>query len=250
MPVSEDAAVIEPRRGRREKALPPLGILVFTPQDIELIIGCFSEPPKRTHKLYLADVYMGVCEACSIAVVGPSLGAPQTILILEKLIALGVRDVLAVGWCGSLQSHVTIGDVVLPIGAVSEEGTSRHYPLNIAQPGPTLDLIVPLKQALVENSLKVHEGSVWTTDAPYRETVGKVLKYKGEGVLAVEMEVSALFTVAHFRRIRLAAVLVVSDALHSLSWTHGFKHAGFKHTRQKLAEAIFEVVGGISQVDD
>lgn len=245
MPVNEDLAVIEPRRGRREEALPSLGILVFTPQDIELIIKGFAEPPRRSHRLYLADVYTCVSEGGSIAVVGPSLGAPQTILILEKLIALGIRDVLALGWCGSLQSHVAIGDVVLPIGAVSEEGTSGHYPVDVAQPGPTMDLMVPLKQTLVENSLRIHEGSVWTTDAPYRETVGKVLKYKSEGILAVEMEVSALFTVAYFRRIRVAAALVVSDALHSLSWTHGFKDAGFKQTRHKLTKVIFEVAGDI-----
>jgi len=230
--------------------LPSSGILVFTPQDMELIIKGFAGPPKRSHKLYLAHVYAGVYEGGSVAVAGPSLGAPQTIMLLEKLIALGVRDVLALGWCGSLQSHVAIGDVVLPIGAVSEEGTSRHYPVDVAQPGPAMELMAPLKQALVESSLRIHEGSVWTTDAPYRETVGKVLKYKSEGVLAVEMEVSALFTVARFRRIRLAAALVVSDALHSLSWTHGFKDAGFKRTRQRMAKAMLETAGSIIRKND
>ncbi|MDY0041761.1 MAG: nucleoside phosphorylase [Desulforhabdus sp.] len=249
MLINADLPVIEPKRGKHEELLPSSGLLVFTPQDMELILKNLPTPPKRSHKLYLADVFTGMHEGRSIAVAGPSLGAPQTIMILEKLIALGIRDVLALGWCGSLQPHVAIGDVVLPTGAISEEGTSGHYLMDGGQPGPAMELMTSLKQAFVESSLPIHEGNVWTTDAPYRETVGKVLKYKAEGILAVEMEVSALFTVACFRQIRLAAALIVSDALHSLSWTHGFRNADFKLTRKKMAKAILKAVGSISQKD-
>lgn len=242
-----DIAIIEPKRGRHEDPLPETGVIAFTSQDLELLVGGCCVPPRRTHRLYLADVYSGSYAGLNLALVGPSLGAPQTILILEKLIALGVRNVIALGWCGSLQAHVAIGDVVVPTGAISEEGTSRHYPLTVKRPGPASELVLLARRSLREHPLAVHEGYVWSTDAPYRETVDKVLKYQKEGILAVEMEVAALLAVAHFRGIRLAPVLVVSDELHTLKWVHGFRESRFKQSRERLAKVVLETVKQIHQ---
>jgi purine-nucleoside phosphorylase len=90
---------------------------------------------------------------------------------------------------------------------------------------------------------------VWSTDAPFRETVGKVLGYQKQGVLAVDMEISALFTVADFRGIELAAALTVSDELHDLAWKHGFREPRFKRTREMLCQAVMEAVGSASSRD-
>jgi uridine phosphorylase len=255
-------AVIEPRKGAREKSLPPDCLMVFTPQDKELICQCFEEPPSSMHKLFLVDVVQGSFNGQDVAIVGPMLGAPQAILALEKLIALGVRRVLAFGWCGSLQHHVRIGDVVIPTGALSEEGTSAHYPLpDGAQCGPSGLLLRLLKGVLTPgrnmgeaggqsgNGLKVHRGRVWSIDAPYRESIQKVLRYQGEGILAVDMETSALFTVARFRGIDLAAILVVSDELSSLHWVHGFKDPRFLDTRMQLVRAVLQTISTVDGHD-
>ncbi len=82
--------------------------------------------------------------------------------------------------------------------------------------------------------MSVHEGRVWSTDAPFRETVKKVIHYQQAGALAVDMETSALFTVASFRGILMAVALVVSDELSSLTWVHGFRDRGFLRTREEL----------------
>jgi len=174
------------------------------------------------------------------------IGAPQAVLVLERLIALGVTDVLAIGWCGSLQPNVRIGDVVLPVSAVSEEGTSGHYPLDISQPGPSFDLLNPLERALEGRGLQVHKGGVWSTDAPFREMKSKVLKYQEEGLLAVDMETSALFTVSHFRSVRLAVAMVVSDELSTLKWHHGFMDVRFKESREWLAEEALRFMASVA----
>ena len=41
-----------------------------------------------------------------ITLMAPALGAPYAVMVLEKLLVLGARMVLALGWCGSLQSHL------------------------------------------------------------------------------------------------------------------------------------------------
>lgn len=250
MITNEDKALIEPQKGKREEALPSLGILIFTSQDIDLFMGCFTQPPKRSHKIFLIDVYTGSYGDTEVALVGPMMGAPQAVMALEKLIALGVKNFIAVGWCGSLQKSVRVGDVVLPTAAISEEGTSGHYPVSVTDPGPSPQLLALFRDALCQEKLEVHEGRVWSTDAPYRETVGKVVAYGAQGVLAVDMEASALLTVAIYRGIRLAMALIVSDDLSSLKWVHGFRESRFHQTRKTMAELTLKVICSASQALD
>jgi purine-nucleoside phosphorylase len=95
---------------------------------------------------------------------------------------------------------------------------------------------------LTGRGVTVHEGLVWSTDAPFRETVGKVVKYQKAGALAVDMEISALYTVAAFRSILVAAALVVSDDLSSLTWVHGFREPGFGRARAVMVESVMRAV--------
>jgi uridine phosphorylase len=244
--MNTDLAIISPQKGRRDPDLPPCGILVFTPLDLDFTVNLLKHHEGRLLKIYLTDLHAGIYGNIRMVIAGPMLGAPQAVLVLEKMIALGVRRLLALGWCGSLQPGVHIGDVVIADGAVSEEGTSRHYPISIDRPGPTPHLVQHLKNVLAIKMCTFHQGQVWSTDAPYRETVGKVLDYQKRGILAVDMEVSALFTVAHFRGIELAAGLAVSDELHDLSWRHGFREPRFKQAREMLCQTGLEALSQAS----
>jgi len=239
---AENQAVIEPRRGKREELLPSRAILAFTPQDVELVQHQAPLLRQGPQGIYLTKLFVGSCRGVPLVLAGPMLGAPQAVLVLEKMIALGVDEVIAAGWCGSLQPQVEIGHLVLPTGAFSEEGTSAHYPIATPRPGPSPELLAPLQAALRGQGGTVHQGMVWSTDAPFRETVGKVMQYQKAGVLAVEMEMAAMFTVAVFRRVRLAAVLAVSDDLSALAWVHGFRHPAFRKAREGMIEAIITVV--------
>lgn len=236
----DDSCLIDPKRGRSEEPLPSLALLVFSPEDLQSFFTCFQDPVRRSHRLYLSAVYTGTFEGRQMAVAGPMLGAPQTILVLEKMIALGVRSVVAVGWCGSLQKEVRIGDIVIPTAAISEEGTSAHYPAVEPVPSPTL--CRSLRTVLSGSGLQVHDGTVWTTDAPFRETFAKVRKFQADGVLSVDMETSALLTVSRFRGIELAVVLVVSDNLSGTKWIHGFREPVFRESRKKVIQSTLNAV--------
>lgn len=240
----ENSVLIEPKRGKREAPLPASCVLVFTPGDMDIFLRLYSAPPQKIQTICLAQVYVGLYNERPVALTGPVIGAPQAVMVLEKLIALGVREVVAVGWCGSLQTHVAIGDVVLPVETVSEEGTSAHYPVSVSAPAPSPGLLNSLRDVIGMGGLRFHEGMVWTTDAPYRETIRKVLIHQRQGVLAVDMETSALLTLAHFRGIHLAIALVVSDDLSSLKWVHGFRDSVFHEIREKLAVKVMGVVCG------
>ena len=221
-----DDAVIQPRKGKNDPTLGPDVLMVVIPQDLERLsklkpmdgfdLGFF--------KIFrLKDHTRG-----SLALTGPFLGAPQAVMVMEKIIALGAKRICVFGWCGSLQPDLKIGDIVIPLHAIAEEGTSRHYPIENRKPGTDQGLNRILERALEQEGLPYRKGKVWTTDAPYQETASKVKTYRGKEVLAVEMEMSALMTLAIYRSVTLSGLLVVSDELFDLKWHKGFSSPLFK----------------------
>jgi uridine phosphorylase len=145
---------------------------------------------------------------------------------------------------------VEIGDIVVPTGAIVDEGTSRHY----AQPRETVEesfqgpddpttapsaSITNIIQAALKDSGKTfHTGAVWSTDAIYRETFEKRDYYFRKGALAVEMEASALFSVAGFRGVDIGAILVVSDELSGTDWKPGFRDERFGLGRKDACQVM------------
>jgi uridine phosphorylase len=139
--------------------------------------------------------------------------APYAAADLEFLISAGARQILFVNGAGSLQPHVPVGTVVVPGALLRQEGTSFHYaPPNIRlRTSETLN--DQIRMAAKAQGIPLVHGKHWTTDAIYRETWSKVLKYRGEGVISVVMELSAQAGVAYYWRCELSAVLVVTDVL-------------------------------------
>ena len=236
----KDRVVIESRKGSKEKDCQPLAIMVSSEADHRRFCRLTTPITDSARAAYNAQLLDVVHANRSITIAGPILGAPQAVLVLEKLIALGSRTIIVLGWCGSLQSDLTIGDWLLPSSARSEEGTSSHYPMHAAHFLPDTDLFAGLQDYCVQNGFSVRAGPIWTTDAPLRETVGKVSGYGEEGLLAVEMEMSALFHVAAYRKVRLVGLLVVSDELSTLKWRPGFRSTRFKRACSQASETLLD----------
>lgn len=176
-----------------------------------------------------------------LALAGPLLGAPQGVIAMEKLIALGAKRIWILGWCGSLQPYLQIGDLIIPTTALPEEGTSTHYPLSKKRRQTSSFLNKRLERALLKANLPFKKGPVWTTDAIYRETEKKVADYGTRGFLAVEMEMSALITLAVYRSVKLAGLLIVSDELFSLEWHCGFGVGKLKKRSREASSLLLDL---------
>ncbi len=166
----------------------------------------------------------------------------MAVMTMEKLIALGAKNLVVFGWCGSLDPSLKIGDVLLPTWAVSEEGTSNHYPIN-KQPASSPGLRAQLSSHLLQHGIPPTQGPVWTTDAPYRETREKVTEYSGRGILGVDMEFSAMSTLAAFRRVEMGAVFIVSDELWQKEWNPGYRNKNFRKKCRSVLEILIEFCG-------
>jgi uridine phosphorylase len=234
----DDQCLIDPRRGKHEAGIGPKVLFVLTAADLDRWRTLTGTDINSGENFGHWHLHRREPDHPDLSVAGPALGAPQAALVLEKLIALGGRRFLVLGWCGSLQPDLGVGQIVIARRAVSQEGTSRHYPSGRRPLVTSPDLTAGLKDALTEAGLDFVEGPVWTTDAPYRETIPAVRRFQEQGVLAVDMEASALMAVAAFRRVELALMMVVSDELHSLKWKHGFKTSRFARARDRALRLI------------
>ncbi len=170
------------------------------------------------------------------------IGAPAAVVVMEELVAWGVKKFIIVGFAGTLQKHVEIGDLVLCEKALRDEGTSFHYLPDGEWAYPTPHLNEKLKQALIDTQLKFHTGPTWTIDAPYRETVEEAQLFQSQGVLTVEMEASALFAVAEHRKVEAAALFSISDSLAELVWQPEFHNEKSKTGLEQLFKATLQAL--------
>lgn len=234
-----EEVLIHPRREKGDPELRGPGLLLINPAEARQAAAFAETASWRRHFLFHSALYVSPAGSW---LAGPAVGAPMAVLCLEKLIALGAETTLVMGWGGALSPERAIGDLLLPTWAVSEEGTSAHYPV-ASSPEASPRLRLQLETVLRAAGFRVAAGPVWTTDAPYRETRAKVAAYRQQGLQAVEMEFAALATVAAFRGVELAAVLALSDSLAGEAWESGFHRPAFKKNSRQALEVLLRHLG-------
>lgn len=234
-----EPAIVNPLPADGDPTVTPRVIITCSRQDFDLVCSLSGATDPLSY-IWNCPIRHGSWSGKSVTIAGPLIGAPHIIMVVEKLIALGGRMLLYFGYTGSLQSDVRIGDLLVPIEAVSGEGTSPHYYPENYLPIPDLNLVVLLNQALSGVTAPVHQGLVWSNDAFYRETAPLVLHYQGLGVKGVDMEMSAFFTVGRYRQVAVAGLLAVSDELFTLTWNPGFNTPIFQEARNLAARAVLD----------
>ena len=242
--MEDDRAMIEPRKIPGDPKIDHPVILVLFEPYLEILRKELKLKKPAVKRLRFPSMsYLSTAiDGKQISVFGTPFGAPQAAVILERLIAMGARKILAFGCCGSLQPDLQIGQLVIPTDALSEEGTSPHYALPKGVRRTASSKIVELcKTRCREKNFRFAAGKVWTTDALFRETREKVGRYSADGLLAVEMEMSALFTVAAYRKVHLGGLMVVSDELGTLKWKTGFLNPFFWFASKKAARLVIEM---------
>jgi uridine phosphorylase len=171
--------------------------------------------PKR-HREYAT--WTGRWKGLAVTVMATGMGADNTeIAIVELLNCVDGPDVIRVGSCGALQTEIRLGDLVISTGAMRLESTSlgfveESYPA-VAHHEATLALITAATRA----KARFHVGLTATAAGFYgwqaREVAGLPTRFPGLadrlaalGIKNLEMEASALFTLASLRGFRSGAV--------------------------------------------
>jgi purine-nucleoside phosphorylase len=156
--------------------------------------------------------FTGTYKGHKVSVQGTGMGVPSiSIYITELMQEYGVKKLIRVGTCGALQKDVKVRDVILAQSASTDSKMNEIIFRGIDYaPTADFDLLLKAYQAGLKAGLNLKVGNVFTADMFYSEENQneKLARY---GVLAVEMETAALYTLAAKFGRQALSVLTVSD---------------------------------------
>jgi DeoD family purine-nucleoside phosphorylase len=156
--------------------------------------------------------FRGTWEGKPVSVQATGMGCPSAAIVIEELVQLGCKKLLRVGTCGGLQAHHELGDMIVAISAVPQDGTVSTYVAG--EPHcPTADfgLVHQAVHYAKEIGQPIHVGPVVSSDVFYNPDGGQYERWSERGVLAVEMEAAVLFTLGALRKVHAGCLLTVSD---------------------------------------
>lgn len=159
--------------------------------------------------------YTGTYRGRKVSVQGTGMGVPSISIYAHELLKdYKVRTLIRVGTCGGMSSDVHVRDVILAMSAATDSSVNGRV-FGHVQFAPTADwnLLNAAFQAAAQKNTSVKVGPVFTTDSFYGDETDTVTQLAGHGVLAVEMETAALYTMAAKFQAHALAILTVSDHL-------------------------------------
>lgn len=211
------------REARRQKDASTVSVpaVCLLDPDGDIVRQLKADGRARRHEgwvCYHTDLFEFEQGGLTLGIVGCAVGSSFSVLVAEELFASGCELLISVTSSGQISAGDTPPYFVLIDRALRDEGTSYHYlPAGIWSGAPD-NLLDPLHQAFDDLGFKVIRGATWTTDAPFRETEEAIGAMRERGILAVEMEASALYA---FARARQRPVLCFAHVTNQMGQIEG-----------------------------
>ncbi len=151
-------------------------------------------------------------KSLDVSMIDFSIGSPTAALIIELLSTINPSAVLFLGLCGGLHRSLKVGDFILPVAAIRDEGSSKHFMPTRVPALPTFKIQKFVSQMLVEKGFDYRTGVIHTTDYRFWEfdEVFKSNLYE-EKAIGIDMECASLFVTGFSCRVPIGALLLVSD---------------------------------------
>jgi DeoD family purine-nucleoside phosphorylase len=170
----------------------------------------FENPVQRNSERGMLG-YTGTYEGKPVSVQASGMGCPSAAIVIEELVQLGVKKLMRVGTCGGLQGHHALGDTIVAISAVPQDGTVHTYVKEPHCPTADFELVHAAVHAAKELRQPIHVGPVASSDVFYNPDAEQYRRWSERGILGVEMEAAILFTLGALRRVQAGCLLTVSD---------------------------------------
>jgi uridine phosphorylase len=193
------------REARRQKRLmptkvPPICILDPDGDIGQLLLDSGRAVISRHWACYHTELLTFEAAGLQFGLIRFAVGSSFAVLVAEELFASGCQLLISVTSAGQISTELGPPPYfVLIEKAWRDEGTSYHYLPPSEHSAIQPDMFCVLSNAFAGAAIRVQPGTVWTTDAPFRETVFAIHFYKEQGVAAVEMEAAALYAFAEAR---------------------------------------------------
>jgi purine-nucleoside phosphorylase len=159
--------------------------------------------------------YTGTYKGRPVSVQGSGMGMPSISIYVNELITeYGVENLIRIGTCGSLQADIHIKDVILAMSTSTDSNINKIRFNNMDYaPTANFELLQKAYKAAAKDNIPVKVGNVLSTDTFYGDDPDDWKLWAKFGVLAVEMEAAALYTLAAKYNVNALAILTVSDSL-------------------------------------
>ena len=193
----------------------PLVLLPGDPNRARRISERFDEGSARQvneHRGMLG--FTGTYRGTPVSVQTSGMGTPSLSIVVEELLRLGAKRFIRVGTCGGIAKGLATGDLVIATAACPTDGATATY-LHGEPYAPAADFALTrsLVDAAAAAGVQARTGLIASVDVFYNTDDDYAQRWRDRGVLAFEMEASALFFLAARAGVQAACALIVSDVL-------------------------------------
>jgi len=196
-------------------------LLPGNPERVDKVTSLWEEATEVAyHREYRTAT--GTYDGEPISVTSTGIGSPSAAIAVEELARVGADTFIRVGSCGSIQSEMAVGDLVITSGAVRQEGTSSEY---VREDYPAVadgEVVSALVAAAERLGYDYHVGLTMSADSFYAgqgrsgfegfTAAGSdrlVEELQDANVANIEMEASAILTIATLYGLRAGAICSV-----------------------------------------
>jgi DeoD family purine-nucleoside phosphorylase len=158
--------------------------------------------------------YTGTYKGEPVSVQATGMGCPSAAIVTEELVQLGARNLLRVGTCGGYSRDLRLGDLIVATAATPQDGTVSSLTRGVPYaPAAHFDVVHAAHHAAQRAGTRTFTGPIVSSDLFYDPEEDPASLWGDLGVLAVEMEAAAIFTIAAMRGVRAGCLLTVSDTI-------------------------------------
>ncbi|QTH70298.1 purine-nucleoside phosphorylase [Pseudoalteromonas xiamenensis] len=182
--------------------------------------------------------FTGYYKGKRVSVMGTGMGIPSCALYATELVThFGVKQLIRVGSCGTVQDDIALGDIVIAMGASTDSKTNRMrfagHDFAALADFSLLNQVVTTAQ---QHAIPIRVGNVFSSDLFYTPEPDMFDVIKRMGVLGIEMEAAGLYGVASFYGAKALTLLTVSD--HITQDLHASAEARQKSFKQMIELAL------------
>lgn len=159
--------------------------------------------------------FTGSYKGKKVSVQGTGMGVPSISIYVNELIKdYGVKNLIRVGTAGSYREDIKVRDVILAMSASTTSGINKlRFNGSDYAPTASFELLLNATESAKKKGIAVKGGNVLTADEFYGDNFEDYKKWAQFGVMCVEMETAALYTIAAKYGVKALSILTISDSL-------------------------------------
>lgn len=190
-------------------------LLPGDPLRAKFVAETFLDEPVMYNEVRNMFGFTGTYKGRRLSVQGSGMGMPSLSIYVHELInEYGVKHLMRIGSCGGMQEHVKVRDVLLALSASTDSSMNRiRFSGMDFAPGASFTLLRAASETADRLQIPLKVGNILSSDSFYGEDPDSWKLWQRYGVLAVEMESSALYTLAARFGVHALSILTVSDDL-------------------------------------